>query len=172
MTAAVVSAGQSCAYSSRLVASSSTAIRVCRSAGRRASQTCGLPSRCRSSPRQRRGSRYYVDNGPSFQATRFHAACDALGIRLVHSTPYHSECRGVIERLNRTVKEQFETEVRGREEPLTLDELNAYFEAWLAERYHRDVHSETGETPATSRPPNSSFPSPPALSRYWLAATT
>jgi putative transposase len=90
---------------------------------------------------------YYVDNGPSFQATRFHAACDALGIRLVHSTPYQSECRGVIERLNRTVKEQFETEVRGREEPLTLDELNAYFEAWLAERYHRDVHSETGETP-------------------------
>jgi len=90
---------------------------------------------------------YYVDNGPSFQATRFHAACDALGIRLVHSAPYQSECRGVIERANRTVKEQFETEVRGREEPLTLDELNAYFEAWLAERYHRDVHSETGEAP-------------------------
>jgi len=90
---------------------------------------------------------YYVDNGPSFQATRFHAACDALGIRLVHSAPYQSECRGVIERVNRTVKEQFETEVRGREEPLTLDELNAYFEAWLAERYHRDRHSETGESP-------------------------
>ena len=90
---------------------------------------------------------YYVDNGPSFQATRFHAACAALGIRLVHSTPYQSECRGVVERFNRTVKEQFETEVRGREEPLTLDELNASFEAWLAERYHRDVHSETGESP-------------------------
>lgn len=90
---------------------------------------------------------YYVDNGPSFQATRFHAACAALGIRLVHSTPYQSECRGVVERFNRTVKEQFETEVRGREEPLTLDELNAYFEAWLAERYHHDLHSETGESP-------------------------
>jgi putative transposase len=90
---------------------------------------------------------YYVDHGSAFQATRFHAACDALGIRLVHSAPYQSECRGVIERVNRTVKEQFETEVRGREEPPTLDELNAYFEAWLAERYHRDIHSETGETP-------------------------
>jgi len=90
---------------------------------------------------------YYVDRGSAFQATRFHAACDALGIRLVHSAPYQSECRGVIERVNRTVKEQFETEVRGREEPPTLDELNAYFEAWLAERYHRDVHSETGEAP-------------------------
>jgi len=90
---------------------------------------------------------YYVDNGPAFQATRFQAACAALGIRLVHSAPYQSECRGVIERLNRTVKEQFETEVRGREEPLTLDELNASVEAWLAERYHRDIHSETGEAP-------------------------
>jgi putative transposase len=90
---------------------------------------------------------YYVDHGSAFQATRFHAACDALGIRLVHSAPYQSECRGVVERFNRTVKEQFETEVRGREEPPTLDELNAYFEAWLAERYHRDVHSETGEAP-------------------------
>ena len=90
---------------------------------------------------------YYVDHGSAFQATRFHAACDALGIRLVHSAPYQSECRGVIERVNRTVKEQFETEVRGREEPPTLDELNAYFEAWLAERYHRDIHSETGEAP-------------------------
>jgi transposase InsO family protein len=90
---------------------------------------------------------FYCDNGPSFQATRFHAACDALGIRLVHSAPYQSECRGVIERWNRTAKEQFESEVRGREEPLTLDELNAAFEAWLAERYHQDVHSETCETP-------------------------
>jgi putative transposase len=90
---------------------------------------------------------YYVDRGSAFQAMRFHAACEALGIRLVHSAPYQSECRGVVERFNKTVKEQFETEVRGREEPLTLDELNAYFEAWLAERYHRDIHSETGEAP-------------------------
>jgi putative transposase len=90
---------------------------------------------------------FYCDNGPAFQATRFHAACDALGLRLVHSKPYQSECRGVIERWNRTAKEQFESEVRGREEPLTLDELNAAFEAWLAERYHRDRHSETGEAP-------------------------
>jgi putative transposase len=90
----------------------------------------------------------YVDNGASYQATRFHAACEALGINLVHSTPYRAEGRGVIERFNRTLKEQFEAEVREREEPLTLDELNAYFEAWLGERYHRDIHSETGEAPA------------------------
>lgn len=91
--------------------------------------------------------RLYLDNGPAFHATRFHAACDALGIQLVHSKPYQSEGRGVVERFNRTVKEQFESEVRDREELLTLDELNGYFEAWLAERYHSTQHSETGEAP-------------------------
>lgn len=92
----------------------------------------------------------YIDNGPSFQSARFHAACSSedLGIQVVHSKPYVSEGRGVCERFNRTVKEQFESEVRGREELLTLDELNAYFEAWLAERYHQDIHSETGQAPA------------------------
>ena len=94
--------------------------------------------------------RLYVDNGPSFQSARFAAACSNqdLHLQLVHSKPYVAEGRGVCERFNRTVKEQFESEVRARDELLTLDELNAYFEAWLAERYHQDRHSETGEPPA------------------------
>jgi len=92
--------------------------------------------------------RLYLDNGPAFHATRFHAACDSLGIKLVHSKPYQSEGRGVIERWNRTVKEQFESELRDRDPPPSLDELNAYLEAWLAERYHRATHSEIGEAPA------------------------
>lgn len=90
----------------------------------------------------------YLDRGPGYQANRFHAACELLGVKLVHSRPYRAEGRGVKERFNRTLKEQFESEVRAREEPPTIDELNAFFEAWLAERYHRDVHSETGEAPA------------------------
>lgn len=91
--------------------------------------------------------RLYVDNGPGYQAGRFHFACSQLGIDLCHSTPYVSEGRGVIERFNRTTKEAFETEVRLRKEPPTLDELNAFWRAWLAERYHATPHSETGEPP-------------------------
>jgi putative transposase len=91
--------------------------------------------------------RIYVDNGPSFQARRFHFACSALGIELVHSRPYVSEGRGLVERFNRTVKEAFEVEVRLRPEPPTLAELNAFWRAWLDERYHRRPHSETGEPP-------------------------
>ena len=90
----------------------------------------------------------YLDNGSSFHSTRFHAACNALGINLVHSRPYCAEGRGVIERWNRTLKEQFEAEVRVRETLPTLEELNAWFEAWLAERYHQDVHAMTGQSPA------------------------
>lgn len=89
----------------------------------------------------------YLDNGSAFHANRFHAACDALGVQLVHSRPYVAEGRGVIERFNRTLKEGFESEVRVRETLPTLDELNAWLEAWLAERYHRDVHSETSQSP-------------------------
>jgi len=94
-----------------------------------------------------RPRRIYVDNGPSFQARRFHFACSELDIELVHSRPYVSEGRGLVERFNRTVKEAFEVEVRLRSEPPTLDELNAFWRAWLDERYHRRLHSETGEAP-------------------------
>lgn len=89
----------------------------------------------------------YADNGASFQSHRFHGASKLLGISLVHSKAYVAESRGVIERFNRTLKEQFESEVKERDELLTLDELNSYFQAWLAERYHTDVHSQTGQSP-------------------------
>jgi len=91
--------------------------------------------------------RLYVDNGPGYQAHRFHFGCAELSIDLCHSRPYQSEGRGTIERFNRTTKEAFETEVRLRPEPPTLEELNIFWRAWLDERYHRTVHSETRETP-------------------------
>jgi hypothetical protein len=91
--------------------------------------------------------RLYADNGASFQARRFHGACHHLGISLVHSKAYVAESRGVIERWNGTLKDQFESEVKERDELLTLDELNSYFQAWLGERYHTDIHSQTGQPP-------------------------
>jgi len=92
--------------------------------------------------------RLYVDRGPGYKAERFHFGCSELGIDLVHSKPYVSEGRGGIERFNGTVKRAFEVEVRLRSELPTLDELNAFWRAWLDERYHRVPHSETGEPPA------------------------
>jgi len=93
-------------------------------------------------------AKLYLDGGSAYQANRFRAACGLLDIHLPRSRPYRAEARGLIERFNRTLKNQFESEVRGRETLPTLDELNAWLEAWLAERYHTDVHSETHEAPA------------------------
>lgn len=109
----------------------------------------------------------YIDNGPSFQSGRFHAACknEAINITVVHSKPYVSEGRGACERFNRTVKEQFESEVKARDELLFIDELNAYYEAWLAERYHHDIHSETGESPFERFHQNVTMREPPDLER-------
>jgi putative transposase len=89
----------------------------------------------------------YVDSGPGYQGARFEFGCAQLGIEIAHSAPYISEGRGLVERFNRTAKEAFEVEVRLRAEPPTLDELNAFWWAWLDERYHRRVHSELGEPP-------------------------
>jgi putative transposase len=50
-------------------------------------------------------------------------------------------------RTTRQIKEAFETEARRRKEPPAIEELNAMWRAWIEERHHRVVHSETGEPP-------------------------
>ena len=92
--------------------------------------------------------KFFMDNGGAYRSLRLAAGCAALGIHLVHSKPYVAESRGAIERYNRTLGEQFEYEVNLRATTPTLEELNAWFQAWLVESYHRDVHSETGQSPA------------------------
>lgn len=108
-------------------------------------------------------AKYFMDNGGAYRSLRLKAGCAALGIHLVHSQPYVAESRGVIERWNRTLGEQFEYEVSLRQGTPTLEELNAWFQAWLAESYHRDIHSETGQSPAErlAQTPPAGSPAPP-----------
>ena len=104
----------------------------------------------------------FMDNGSAFRSHRFHAACGLLGINLIHSKPYEPESRGLIERFNRTIKEQFESEVNCREVVPTLGELNEWLAAWLSERYHRTPHSETKESPEQRfKPVPAGRPAPP-----------
>jgi len=53
---------------------------------------------------------------------------------------------GKLERLFRTVREQFLVELEGRQLD-SLEELNRLFQAWPQEAHHRRSHSERGETP-------------------------
>lgn len=88
----------------------------------------------------------YVDNGKVYTSTQLAAACATLGIRQIHSTPYTPNTRGKIERFFGTVRSQFLPEVEAAK-IVTLEELNASFQAWVEMIYHRAIHSETGQSP-------------------------
>jgi len=96
----------------------------------------------------RRGvpERTYVDNGKVYVSTQLAAACATLGIRQIHSTPYTPNTRGKIERFFGTVRSQFLPEVDSAK-VVTLEDLNASFQAWVEVVYHKAVHSETGQAP-------------------------
>jgi putative transposase len=93
--------------------------------------------------------RIYVDNGSAFVDAQLLRACATLGIRLVHSRPGRPAGRGKIERVFRTVRDQFLVELGtpGGREVCDLVELNRLFTAWVETIYHRRPHSETGQPP-------------------------
>jgi putative transposase len=87
----------------------------------------------------------YTDNGSAFRSKQLEFAMASLQISLIHARPYSPQGKGKIERFFKTVRSGFLT----RGFPDDLDELNATFRDWLENRYHRSVHSSTGETPLT-----------------------
>jgi putative transposase len=133
----------------------------------------------------------YVDNGSAFVDAWLLRGCAKLGIRLIHSTPGRPQGRGKIERLFRTVREQFLVEITGnnpgqgpgqspeegacdgapgRHRVADLIELNRLFTAWVETVYHRRVHSETGQAPITRWQVGGPFPlpTPAALAEAFL----
>lgn len=121
--------------------------------------------------------RIYVDNGSPFVSSQLLRACATLGIRLVHSRPGKPQGRGKIERVFRTIREQFlvEFDVPGVSRGVTdLDQLNRLFTAWVEQIYHRRVHSETGQAPLArldaADPPR--LPTPAELHEAFLWSQT
>jgi putative transposase len=92
--------------------------------------------------------RIYVDNGSAFVDAQLLRACASLGIRLVHSRPGKPAGRGKIERVFRTVRDQFLVELGAPGSQVAdLVELNRLFTAWVETVYHRRPHGETGQPP-------------------------
>jgi putative transposase len=114
--------------------------------------------------------RLYVDNGSAFVDAQLLRACATLGIGLVHSRPGQPAGRGKIERVFRTVREQFLVELGAPDQVTDLVELNRLFTAWVETVYHRRTHCETGQTPlrrwSAAAPP--SLPSPAQLREAFL----
>jgi len=84
----------------------------------------------------------YVDNGSAFRSHHLEHTCASLGIVLIHSKPYQPEGRGKVERLFRTVREQF----LSIQKITTLESLNEALRQWI-DSYNDRVHSTTKEAP-------------------------
>jgi transposase InsO family protein len=88
----------------------------------------------------------YLDNAKVYHANGLKAACYRLNTLLLHRPPRDPAPGGLIERFFQSAQNQFEAEVRAGE-LLTLEQLNRALSAWLSVSYHKDTHSETGQSP-------------------------
>lgn len=80
----------------------------------------------------------YADNGKQYVSANLTRALERLGIRYMHAKPYHAWSKGLIERFNSTV-DGFLEEARLKDIQ-SLEELNAYWQAWVEEYYHNKPH--------------------------------
>lgn len=90
----------------------------------------------------------YTDQGKPFVNTHIRIVCANLGIRLLHTKPYHAWSKGKVERLIRTIQGDFEATLRlegGHARSLT--ELNTAFSRWIVGIYHLRTHGSTKMTP-------------------------
>lgn len=89
---------------------------------------------------------FYTDNAKIYKTKRLQTICAELGSQLKYCLPYSPQSKGKLERFNAYVDRSFEPEAR-RIRIQTLEELNHYFEVWLAENYNHKVHAEIRRTP-------------------------
>lgn len=80
------------------------------------------------------------DNGPCFRATAFGAFLQQHGVRQVFSSPYSPQTCGLVERMNRTVKDAFQAA------RLSGESRSAYLRRFLGE-YRATPHPATGVSP-------------------------
>jgi putative transposase len=92
----------------------------------------------------------YLDNGSVYIASQFAFVLSRLGIRKIHHKPYQAWCKGKVEAVMKTLKNEFQSEAQ-RAGFRTLEELNSALWAWIDVEYNRRNHSTTGE------PPNARF---------------
>jgi len=88
----------------------------------------------------------YLDNAKVYHSNGLKAACYRTGIQLIYRKKGDPAGGGIIERLFRTIQERFEAEVRAGD-ILSLDQLNHALTAFMAQDYHKTLHTEIKNTP-------------------------
>ncbi len=105
---------------------------------------------CLKEALRRRGlpRKLYTDNGGPFVNHHLRIVCANLGIRLIHSKVGRPWSRGKVERMFRTVQQDFEAGLRlPGQGAASLEELNGKLARWLQEIYHSRDHEGIGESP-------------------------
>ena len=106
----------------------------------------------------------YTDRGAVYRAEQLAYSLAALDCQLVHSRPYYSKGRGVIERWWQLAG-AFEAEIDARGELVTIHELNRLWEAFRTVHYLEHPHDELGMTPAEAIKSVVPRPIDPAVAR-------
>lgn len=90
----------------------------------------------------------YTDQGGPFTCDHTKIICANLRIRLLHAKPYHAWSKGKVERMFRTIQQDFEAGLRLPGQTAgSLADLNERLCRWLEEVYHARVHSSTRMSP-------------------------
>ena len=115
----------------------------------------------------------HTDQGRQFESRLVQELCSKLGIRKSRSTPYHPQGAGIVERCNRTIKDQLAKYIshQGGEWDTHINQVQ------LA--YNTSIHATTGLTPyyvmhgrEARTPANITCPTPPPSSGNTLLEYT
>ena len=91
----------------------------------------------------------FTDNGSQYRSKWLSGTCAKLGIRLLHSRPYHPEGKGLVENFNKQIG-KFISEA-ALMKPSGLSQYNELLRVWIEEYYHKNSHSGLGGvSPATA----------------------
>ena len=98
--------------------------------------------------RRGRPHKLYTDQGKQFISHHARIVCANLDIRLLHARPYHAWSKGKVERLIRTIQDDFEATLRlPGKQVHSLAELNSTLARWVEGTYHLRPHSSTHQSP-------------------------
>jgi transposase InsO family protein len=88
----------------------------------------------------------FVDNGGSYKNDQLQLICASLGTVLIHTKPYSPESKGKVERMFRTIKDNWLNAVDWNDFK-SLEQMNEDFAKYLNEKYTNEVHSALETTP-------------------------
>lgn len=91
-------------------------------------------------------AKVYLDNGSVYISRQFAWILKDLKIQKIHHPPYQAWCKGKVEALMKTIKNEFQGEA-AHAGFQTIEELNTALWAWIDVEYNRRNHSSTGEAP-------------------------